>query len=224
MTTLLFGGRIHSPTHPDATAMAVRDGVVAFLGGDDVARSHYPDAAVIVAPAFVDSHVHTTATGLLRTGLDLRTAKSRQEFLDLLAAHVATHPDAVIWGHGWDQSQWRDDRLPSTADIDAVLGRRPAYLVRVDMHSALASTALRQQVPGLHTASGYDATGPLSADAHHAARAAARAQLTAAQRAHARTAALDAFAAAGVVAVHECGGPVIGGRQDWTELLTRRGP
>ena len=73
MTTVLLGGRIHSPTHPDATAMAVRDGVVAFLGSDDVARAQFPDAITVnldgafVAPAFVDSHVHTTATGLLRT-------------------------------------------------------------------------------------------------------------------------------------------------------------
>ena len=33
MTTLLLNGRVHSPVMPDATAMAVRDGVVAWLGG-----------------------------------------------------------------------------------------------------------------------------------------------------------------------------------------------
>ena len=220
MTTVLFGGRIHSPTHPDATAMVVRDGVVAFLGSDDVARAQFPDARPIdldgafVAPAFVDSHVHITATGLLRTGLDLRPARSKQQFLDLLATHAAQHSDDMIWGHGWDETQWADGELPATAEIDAVLGRRPAYLVRVDMHSALASTALRELVPGL------GADGPLAADDHHAARTEARARLSAAQRAHARTAALDAFAAAGVAAVHECGGPVIGGRDDWTELLS----
>ena len=38
-TTLLVNGRVHSPTHPDASAMAVRDGAVVWLGSDDVARS-----------------------------------------------------------------------------------------------------------------------------------------------------------------------------------------
>lgn len=33
-TTLLLGGRVHSPTHRDATATTVRDGVVAWLGCD----------------------------------------------------------------------------------------------------------------------------------------------------------------------------------------------
>ncbi|WP_419538594.1 hypothetical protein, partial [Mycobacterium colombiense] len=32
--TLLINGRVHSPAQSDATAMAVRDGVVAWLGSD----------------------------------------------------------------------------------------------------------------------------------------------------------------------------------------------
>ena len=69
-TKLLVNGRVHSPTHPDATAMAVRDGVITWLGSDDVGRSQFPDAEVVdldggfVAPGFVDSHIHLSATGL----------------------------------------------------------------------------------------------------------------------------------------------------------------
>ena len=64
MTKLLLGGRVYSPSHPDATAMAVRDGVVAWLGSDEVALAQFPDAqrtdlaGGFVTPAFVDSHVH----------------------------------------------------------------------------------------------------------------------------------------------------------------------
>ena len=96
MTTLLLNGRVHSPSHPDATAMAVRDGVVAWLGSDDVGRSQFSDAEVVdldgafVAPAFVDSHIHLTSTGLLITGLDLRAATSKQHCLGLVAA-VGNH-------------------------------------------------------------------------------------------------------------------------------------
>ena len=42
MTTLLLNGRMHSPAMPDATAMAVRDGVVAWLGSDDVGPRSVP--------------------------------------------------------------------------------------------------------------------------------------------------------------------------------------
>lgn len=224
MTTLLLNGRVHSPAMPHATALAVRDGVIAWLGSDDVGRSQFPDAQVIdldgafVAPGFVDSHIHLTATGLTLAGLDLRAAASLQHCLQLLADHARSHPDGPIWAHGWDESTWPQRTPPSTDDIDAVVGDRPTYLARVDVHSAAASTALRTRCPGLADSAGYDPQRPLTSDAHHLVRAAARAGLTAPQRADARTAALNAVAAHGIVAVHECAGPDIGGLDDWDEI------
>ncbi|MDT5017990.1 MAG: hypothetical protein QOD39_4150, partial [Mycobacterium sp.] len=180
MTTLLVNGRVHSPAMPDATALAVRDGVVAWLGSDDVGRVQFPDAKIIeldgafVAPAFVDSHVHITATGLTLAGLDLRVAASLRQCLQLLGDYARTHPDGAIWGHGWDESGWPGDAAPTTDDVDGVVGGRPAYLARVDVHSAVASTALRRLVGGLTDADGFAAQQPLTADAHHLVRAAAR--------------------------------------------------
>ncbi len=224
MTTLLLNGRVHSPAMPDATAMAVRDGVVAWLGSDDVGRRQYPDAQIVdldggfVAPAFVDSHVHLTATGLTLAGLDLRAATSLRHCLELIGDHARTNPDGPIWAHGWDESGWPERVAPSTDDLDGVLGDRPAYLSRVDVHSAAASTALRRLAPGLADAAGFDPQRPLTGDAHHLVRAAARDTLTPEQRRRARLAALDAAAAYGIVAVHECAGPDIGGLDDWHEL------
>ncbi|CAN3129437.1 amidohydrolase [Mycobacterium sp. smrl_JER01] len=216
-TALLLNGRVHSPALPDATALAVRDGVVAWLGSDDVGRAQFPDATVtdleggFVAPAFVDSHVHTTATGLALTGLDLRPATSLRHCLDMLVQFVRTHCDDVVWGHGWDESRWPERRPLTSADIDAVVGDRLAYLARVDVHSAAVSTRLRR-------AAGIEAQEPVTGAAHHRVRRLAREQLSAAQRDEARRAALDAAAAHGIAAVHECAGPDIGGLDDWQEL------
>ena len=101
--------------------------------------------AVSSRPAFVDSHVHLTATGLALVGLDLRAG-------DVVASTCcgssptthATHPTGPIWAHGWDESDWPQRRPPTTAELDAAVGDRPAYLSRVDVHSAVASTALRR--------------------------------------------------------------------------------
>src|SRR3954469_16052139 len=125
LTTLLRRGRIHSPAMPDATAMAARDGIVVWLGPDDVGLAQFPDAEVVdldggfVAPAFVDSHVHVTATGLLLAGLDLRDATSARPCLQLVAEYTRVHPDGPIWGHGWDESGWPEGTPISTADVDA---------------------------------------------------------------------------------------------------------
>ena len=193
---------------PDATAMAVRDGTVVWLGGADVGLAQFPDAEVVdldggfVAPAFVDSHVHLTGTGLLLAGLDLRAATSVRNCLQLVAEFARAVPDGPIWAHGWDESDWPEATPPSTAELDAVVGDRPAYLARVDVHSAAASTALRRLTPGMSPAEGFDAQRTLTADAHHLVRAAVR----------------DLAAANGIVAVHECAGPDIGGLDDWLEL------
>ncbi|TQF68335.1 amidohydrolase family protein [Rhodococcus spelaei] len=218
-TQLLVGGRIYSPTAPDATSMAVTDGTVVWVGEDRPGRALHPDAEIVdldgafVAPAFVDTHVHTTALGLALTGLDLTGARSLRECLDLVRAYAAVHHDAVVWGQGWDETGWPDsDRCPSTAELDAVAPGRAVYLSRIDAHSAACSTALRE-------AAGTPGQDPVTAEDHHRARSAARDLLTPDQRRRARTAALDRAAANGIAAVHECAGPDIAGRDDLAELL-----
>ncbi len=210
--------------------MAVGDGpdgpdtVVAWLGTDDVGHRQFPDARVVdldgsfVTPAFVDSHVHVTATGLALTGLDLRDATTRDDALRMIGDYARRHPRGPVWAHGWDDSGWAPQSALTTADLDGLLGGRPAYLARVDVHSAAASSALRLGVPGLAGAAGHDDQLPLTAAAHHLVRAAARALLTPAQRQEARVAALELFARSGIAAVHECAGPEIGGLDDWREL------
>jgi predicted amidohydrolase YtcJ len=227
LTTLLVGGQVYNPVMPEATAMAVSDGpdpIVTWLGTDDVGRGQFPDARVVdldggfVTPAFVDSHVHVTATGLALVGLDLRHATSLEDALRLIGDYARRYPTGPIWAHGWDESQWPRPAAPTTVDLDRLLGDRPAYLARVDVHSAIASTALRRTVRDLTTANGHYDQLPLTADAHHLVRAAARALLTTPQRQEARLAALDLAARSGIAAVHECAGPEIGGIDDWQEL------
>lgn len=152
---LLINARVHSPSHPAATAMAVTGDVISWIGEDDLGRAEFPDAEIVdlegafVAPAFVDAHVHVTALGLSLIGLDLSDVTAREQCLDRLAAYAREHPNEVIWGHGWDESRWPDGRPLTTTELDTAASGRAVYLARIDVHSAAASTALRQQVPGL---------------------------------------------------------------------------
>ncbi|MGW4766722.1 amidohydrolase [Nocardia sp. NPDC004278] len=223
-TQLLIGGRFYSSSSPDATAMAVTDGTVVWLGAEQPGRALHPDAEIIdlagafVAPAFVDPHVHVTALGLKLTGLDLSAARSLEHCLELLRGFAVAHPDGAILGDGWDETGWPEGRPPTVEEIDAaVLPGRQVYLSRVDAHSAVVSSALLNAV--VTAADGFTRGEPLRAAAHHLVRGEVLAGLDRAQRDRARKAALDAAAARGVVAVHECGGPEIAGRTDIRELL-----
>ncbi|MEU3545598.1 amidohydrolase [Streptomyces longwoodensis] len=221
-TVLLRRGEVHSPADPFATAMVVERGQVAWVGSEGAADA-FADGVdevvdldgALVTPAFTDAHVHTTATGLALSGLDLSDAPSLEAALVRVREFAAARPqDRVLLGHGWDAARWPGGRPPTRAELDEATGGRPLYLSRIDVHSAVVTTAMLELAPGL--TAGDD---PLTADAHHAVRAAAFAAVTPAQRTEAQRTALAHAASLGIGSVHECGGPEISSEDDFTGLL-----
>ncbi|MFR0353932.1 amidohydrolase [Streptomyces sediminimaris] len=223
-TVLLRRGEVHSPADPFATAMVVERGQVAWVGSEGAADAFAEGVdevvdldGALVTPAFTDAHVHTTSTGLALTGLDLSDAPSLEAALARVREFAAARPqDRVLLGHGWDASRWPGGRPPTRAELDEATGGRPLYLSRIDVHSAVVTTALLDLAAGLGPLSG---DRPLTADAHHGVRAAAFAAVTPAQRAEAQRAALAHAASRGIGSVHECAGPDISGADDFTGLL-----
>ncbi len=222
-TVLLRRGEVHSPADPFATAMVVERGQVAWVGSEGAADA-FADGVdevvdldgALVTPAFTDAHVHTTATGLALTGLDLSDAPTREAALALVRDFAAARPnDRVLLGHGWDAARWPDGQPPTRAELDAATGGRPLYLSRIDVHSAVVTTALLDLAP----AGAARADGPLTGDAHHAVRATALGAVTPAQRAEAQRTALAHAASLGIGTVHECAGPEISSEDDLTGLL-----
>ncbi|ATL26184.1 amidohydrolase [Streptomyces formicae] len=226
-TVLLRGGEVHSPADPFATAMVVERGHVAWVGSEGAADA-FTDGVddvvdlegCLVTPAFTDAHVHTTATGLALTGLDLTGARSLDEALVLVREHAASRPDdTVLLGHGWDAARWPGGRPPTRGELDEAVGGRPLYLSRIDVHSAVATTALLDLVPGVTGRTGFHPDAPLTGDAHHGVRAAALGAITPRQREEAQRAALRHAASLGIGSVHECAGPEISDEDDFTGLL-----
>ncbi|NJQ00239.1 amidohydrolase family protein [Streptomyces sp. PLAI1-29] len=207
--------------------MVVERGRVAWVGSEGAAES-FADGVdevadlrgALVTPAFTDAHVHLTATGLALTGLDLAGARDLAGALDRVRAHATARPgDAVLLGHGWDAGEWPGGRPPSRAELDTAAGGRPLYLSRVDVHSAVVTTALLDRVPGVTALAGFTGDGPLTGEAHHAVRRAALAAVTPGERAEAQRAARAQAAACGIGSLHECAGPDISGEDDFTALL-----
>ncbi|WP_203184974.1 amidohydrolase [Streptomyces pratensis] len=226
-TVLLRGGDVHSPADPFATAMVVERGHVAWVGSEGAADAFASGVdevvdleGALVTPAFTDSHVHTTSTGLALTGLDLSGARTLTEALGLVRAFANSRGGGgVILGHGWDAARWPEQRPPSRGELDEAAGGRAVYLPRVDVHSAVVTTALLDLVPGVTSLAGYHPDAPLTGDAHHAVRAAAHAAVTPVQRAQAQRAALAHAASLGIGTVHECAGPEISDEEDFVGLL-----
>ncbi|GAA3821919.1 amidohydrolase [Cellulomonas soli] len=229
--TLYRHGVIHSPADPFAEAILVEDGTIAWLGADDTADGLVSRAdevvdldGALVAPGFVDAHVHVLETGLALESVDLTAAGGVRSLADALeAVHRAAQlrtdrrDDEPLLGFGWDEQAWPEGRAPTREEIDRAAGGAPVYLARVDVHSAVVSTSLADSA-GLLGLPGWTEDGRVEREAHHAAREAAR-QVAPGRRTALYRRALQHAAAHGVVSVHEQSAPFIDTREGLVELL-----
>jgi len=224
--TLIVNAVVHSRNDPFATALLIDDGVIVWVGDDAGARVHHDIADSIVdlagafvTPGFVDSHVHATATGLQLGGLDLSGARNAEDILQAVEAAAKAVRGGLVYGHGWDETTWTDRRLPTRAEIDRASWGSEVYLSRIDVHSALVSSALVARAPQARGVQGFDAHSVLTRAAHAALREEALVRIRPVDRTNAQLLTLREAAAYGVVCLHEMSGPSIGGADDLRALL-----
>ena len=144
----------------------VRDGRVAEMAtrvntsGADVVDV----AGGLVAPGFVDAHVHAVQGGLERIRCDLSDATTRDEYLAAVREYAAAHPDAPwILGGGWAMPAFPGG-TPTAADLDAVVADRPVFLPNRDHHGAwVNSRAL--ELAGVDASTPDPAHGRIERDA-----------------------------------------------------------
>lgn len=213
---LYRNGSVYTAADPFATAMLVDGDTVAWVGSEQAASSIADSSmeiidlrGALVAPGFVDSHMHLTETGIALDSLALQDLNSAKELLDAVAAAPG---DGPVLGHGWDDTTWTEATLPSAEELDRAAGGRPVYLSRVDVHSALVSASLAASA-GLRGLDGFDGGARVRRAAHAAARKVTRRLPAEVLRRHQGRALAEA-AANGYVAVAEIGAPHIGGAED----------
>ncbi|MBK5910838.1 amidohydrolase [Rhodothalassium salexigens] len=148
---IIRGGPIYTAddAQPQAEALAVRDGVLVHVGpAAGLAALTGPDTRVIdldgaaAYPGFVDGHAHLLGIGQREMTLNLDDAGSLAAMVDKVAEAVAAaEPGAVVYGRGWIETHWPEDRFPTAADLDPIAPDNPVYLVRADGHAAVVNSA-----------------------------------------------------------------------------------
>jgi hypothetical protein len=224
-TTLYRGGSVYGAADPRATALLVAGDRIAWIGSDDAASSHADGvdavidlAGALVTPAFVDAHVHTSATGLGLRGVDLTDAPSLREVLDRIEGAARRRAGRPVYAANWDEQDWPEHRPPTAKELDRATYGGVVYSPRVDGHSAVISSALAA-ASGARNHPGWNDSGVVTREAHHAARDAFHAGISAADRRADIDAALKAAAVAGIGLVHENGGPVVSSETDFADVL-----
>ncbi len=92
-------------------------------------------------PGFVDSHAHLLGIGLREMTLNLEGIPSIKAMTETLSQSVAQTPKGeTIYGRGWIETHWPENRFPTRADLDGVSPDHPVILQRADGHAIVANT------------------------------------------------------------------------------------
>lgn len=124
--------------------MAVRDGRIVAVGGDELAARYTPRRTIdlggrLVVPGFNDTHIHVR--GHPRHYVDMQGVASLAEFQERLRRKAAElGPGQWITGWGWSEDELRERRKPTRADLDAVTPQNPALIARAGGHSVIANS------------------------------------------------------------------------------------
>jgi len=93
-------------------------------------------------PGFVDSHAHLLGIGLREMTLNLEGTPSIKTLQKALAEEVAKTPKGeTVYGRGWIETHWPEDRFPTRQDLDAVSPDNPVLLQRADGHAMVVNSA-----------------------------------------------------------------------------------
>jgi predicted amidohydrolase YtcJ len=133
---------------PDAGGVAIRGDRIAAVGSaEEIRRWIGPNTRVehaaggMVAPGFIDTHVHFVDGGFRLASVQLRDASTPAEFATRIRDFARTVPAGTwITGGDWDHSLWGGE-LPRREWIDSVTPNHPVFVSRLDGHMALANSA-----------------------------------------------------------------------------------
>src|SRR5687767_3557832 len=136
------------PRRPWADAIAVTGDRISAVGSSaEVSKLARPTTRVIdakggmVVPGFIDAHVHFVEGGFGLTSVQLKDARTREEFVRRIKEHAAKLPVGAWMLEGnWDNQNWGGE-LPRKEWIDSVTPNTPVFLQRGDGHSHLANSA-----------------------------------------------------------------------------------
>jgi predicted amidohydrolase YtcJ len=148
ITQALVNGRIWTGNlaQPQAEAIALASDRIAAVGTSADIRQRAGAADVVdlggqfVVPGFIDTHVHFIDGGFRLASVQLRDARTKEEFVRRIGQFAQTvAPGTWITGGDWDHTLWGEE-LPRRDWIDAVTPDRPVWISRLDGHMALANS------------------------------------------------------------------------------------
>lgn len=166
------------------SAIFIRDGIIAAVGGDEEITAAAKEAGVApinargatILPGLFDDHVHVMITGQNLSGIDLFDAGSVAGVIGLLQEREKdTQEGQWVFGKRLDESRLAEGRPPVMSELDVI--RRPVFLSdRGGHYTAVNAEGYRllgiaDDTPGVRKGEDGRPNGRLQDDANAESRA-----------------------------------------------------
>ncbi|MEO7503222.1 MAG: amidohydrolase, partial [Gemmatimonadaceae bacterium] len=144
---------------PMASALAVKDDRIVFVGSDSEARVLGRNNARIVdlkgrivIPGMVDAHAHLLGLATSLRNVLLAGSSSYDEVIRRVTERARTvKPGEWIEGRGWDQNLWPEKSFPTHEALSRATPKNPVVVRRIDGHAILAN-AMAMRLAGITAA------------------------------------------------------------------------
>jgi hypothetical protein len=129
-----------------ATALAVKDGKIIFIGTQEELKSQNLKAlktvdasGKFIYPGLIDAHCHFYRLGQQEQLVDLVGTNSYQEVLDRIQEFQKANNKAFIIGRGWDQNDWEVKEYPTNKELNELFSETPVAITRIDGHAMIVN-------------------------------------------------------------------------------------
>ena len=155
-----------------AEAVAIANGRILAVGSNADIQSYVGTSTKVVdlkgrlaVPGLIDSHAHFIVGGFQLLSVDLKDARSEEEFIHRIREKTKSlAPGRWLLGGDWDEQAWASAKLPTCQMIDDATANHPAFLRRYDEHIALANS-LALKLAGVTRATPDPVGGVIGRDA-----------------------------------------------------------
>lgn len=153
METIFVNGSIWTgdPLNPRAEALAIKSARIEAIGSNseilNLRKTNHKIriedlGGKTIFPGFTDCHTHLVTGGLYLMGVDLKPAKSPDDFRRIIFDKASnSSPGRWVLGGNWDHETWPGAPFPDKSWIDDATADVPVFVTRIDLHVGLANSA-----------------------------------------------------------------------------------
>lgn len=139
--------------NPEVEALAAKGETILAVGSDEDIQSYVVDDTKVIdlkgmlaVPGLIDGHGHYMSLGESLMGIDLKSAQTWDEIVDMVAYEVRkAKPGEWIVGRGWHQDKWirppepNIEGLPIHHGLSAISPDNPVLLIHVSGHGVFVN-------------------------------------------------------------------------------------